>query len=113
MRSGWPVLLLLVAAALPAQVTTSPTIKFKQPKVKIESFKGTVVNCTPVAITVRDLNDTTKLRTFSYTPELTRKMENRYIENGSKITVKHPHLSDTALDLKAKILRQDLPIVRE
>ena len=111
---SWLAALALIALStmvLSAQVATAPTIKFKQPKPKIDSFKGHVVNFTPAAVTVRDLKDTTKVRTFGYTPELTRKLENRYIENGSKITVKYQHLSDTAVALKAKTLRQDLPIV--
>ena len=88
-----------------AQVTTTAPIKLKQPKVKIDRFKGTVVNCTPVAITVRSTADTNRIRTFSFTPQLTRKMENRRMENGAKVNVKYQHMTDTAVALKGKILK--------
>ena len=87
------------------QVTTSPAIKIKQ-KTQIDSFRGEVVNWTPVAITVRDPKNSYTMRTFTFTPELTRKVENRHMEKGSKVTVKHRHMSDTAVSLKGKLLKQ-------
>ena len=96
-------MLLGLCAVCTAQVTATATVKLKQPKVKIDSFKGAVVNCTPVAITVRSANDANKIRTFSFTPELTRKMENHHLDNGAKVNVKYRHMSDTAVALKGKI----------
>src|SRR5436189_2844728 len=97
------VAILLPAAIASAQLTNTKKVKFKTPKTKIDSFQGQVVSFTPAAVTVRDHLDTTKVRTFDYTPELTHKLENSYIEPGTKITVKYRHLSDTAVALKAKI----------
>jgi hypothetical protein len=97
--------LLGACTACPAQVTTTAPVKFKQPKVKIDRFKGTVVNCTSVAITVRSATDTNTIRTFSFAPQLLRKMENRRMEKEAKVQVKYEHRSDTAVALKGKILK--------
>ena len=94
----------LACATAQAQVTTAPTIKIKQPKPKIDKFKGEVLNSTPAAITVRDPNMTTTVRTFSFDPKLKQRMENRYIENGSRVTVRYIRMSDTAVGLSGKII---------
>jgi len=98
-------LVLLAACVLNAQVTTTAPVKFKQPKTKIDSFKGSVVNCTSVAITVRSAADANTIRTFSYSALLLRKMENRRMEKEAKVEVKYEHMSDIAVELKGKILK--------
>ncbi len=106
-KSLWLVALVLVASlAALGQVATAPTIKVKQPKAKVDSFKGEVVNCTPAAITVRSPGNAYAVRTFSFSPELARKMENHRMEPGSPVTVKYQHMTDTAVALKGKILNQ-------
>jgi len=103
----------LAIAALPAfsplrlsgQVTTAPMIVTKQPKPKYDRFRGQVVNCTRKAITVRDPGDTYNTRTFSFSPELERKMENRSMNIGAKVTVKFQHQSNVAVLLKGKTIK--------
>lgn len=106
-------LALAAGFALPAagQVVTAPPVrmKVKQPKQKVESFKGEVFNFTNVAITVRDTKNFALLRTFSYSPELTRKLENRYMEPGDRITVRFVS-GNTAIALKGKLRKADLPL---
>ena len=109
----WLALLLAAPALLPAQVRQAPTIKIKSPKEpRLEKFKGQVVNFTPVAITVHDLNDFTLVRTFRFNPELERKLERRYVENGDKVTVYYLKGGDTAVKLKGKIRLQGSPYVK-
>ena len=100
-------LLLAAPVLLPAQVGQAPTIKIKSPKKSgLEKFKGQVMNFTPVAITVHDLNNFALVRTFRFNPELERKLENRSMENGDKVTVYYLKGGDTAVKLKGKIRRQ-------
>ena len=107
-------LTLLFCGSAGAQVTTLPTIKLKGPKQKTNSFRGEVLNFTPVAITVRDRGNFAKVRTFSYTPELTRKLENRRMENGDPVTVHYLRGSDTAVRLKGKLRKTDeIPVLRK
>src|SRR5258708_3174942 len=87
------------------QVTTSPAINSKQ-KTQIANFRGEVANWPPVAITAPDPKNPYNRRPFTFTPELPRKGENRHMEKGSKVTVKHRHMSDTAVSLKGKLLKQ-------
>ena len=95
-----------------AQVTTLPAIKVKQPKPKIDKFRGESMNFTPVAITVRDPKNTTSVRTFHFTSDLERKMEGRFVENGDKVTVHFVKGSDTAVKISAKIHSQGSPMVK-
>ncbi len=102
-------------ASLPlwAQVSTGPTIKVKPkiPKPKLDSFRGQVVAFTPAAITVRHRKNQALIRTFSYSPELARRLENRSIENGDRVTVRFIRGTDTATELKGKIRKAGLPLV--
>ena len=98
--------LMAVVPALHAQVTTTAPIKVRQPGAKIDSFRGEVVNWTPAAITVRDARDAYKLRTFTFDSKLVTKVTNRYMEKGSRVTVKYQHMTDTAVGLQGRILRQ-------
>lgn len=96
-----------------AQVTTLPPVrnKVKNPKARIDSFQGEVVNFSNVAITVRDRKNLAAIRTFSYSPELTRKMESRRIEPGERVTVRFMRNTETAVGLKGKIQRERGPYV--
>jgi len=112
-RPGWfkpSVVLLVIAAALfplhlSGQVTTAPVIVIKQPKVKYDTYRGEVVNCTAKAITVRDPANVYNTRTFSFSPGLERKMENRSVDPGLKVTVKVQHASNVAVSLRGKKLK--------
>jgi hypothetical protein len=62
------------------QVTTSNPITVnakttKPPKVKIDSFKGEVVRMDTVSIIVRDPKNSYLVRTFTFSPDLTKKLQ--------------------------------------
>ena len=78
------------------QVVTTKPIRVKQPKTKAEKYKGVVVNWTPVSVTVRPIDSFTLLRTFSFSEALQRKVENRFMESGDRITVHWVKGTDTA-----------------
>jgi hypothetical protein len=106
-------LLLAAPVLLPAQVGQTPTIKIKSPKKpRLEKFKGQVMNFTPIAITVQDLNDFNLVRTFRFNPKLERKLASRYMKNGDKVTVYYLKGGNTAVKLKGKIRRQSSPYVK-
>ena len=113
MKRRTRVLLLVLwlgALAVPAQeLPRTAPIKIKSPKPALDRFKGDVLNFTSVAITVRDPNNTTLVRTFRFSPELERKLEDRYIENGERVTVRYLKGGDTAVKLQGKIRRQGAP----
>lgn len=92
-----------VVAPVWAQVATAPTIKLNAPKPKLDSFRGEVLNFTPVAITVRDRQNMARVRTFNFDPGLARKVENRRMENGDRVTVRFVRGTDTAVQLKGKL----------
>ena len=98
-----------------AQVSTGRPIhvKIKTPKQKKLSFKGLVINFTNSAITVQDRKNMALVRTFSFDQELTRKVESRRMEPGSKVTVVYLKGTDTAVKLKGRLIKEDedFPIV--
>lgn len=100
--------------ALRAQVSTGKPIKLKikTPKQKHDSFRGDVMNFTNAAITVRDRNNMALLRTFNYTPELARKVENRRLEPGQRVTVRYIRGTNTAVALNGKLRKEKLPYAR-
>lgn len=100
---------MVLAFSLPAQVTTTKPIRAKQPKVQTEKYKGVVVTWTPVSITVRPKESHTLLRTFSFTEDLQRQVENRYMENGDTVTVHVRKGSEMAVKLSGKIRSYDAP----
>jgi hypothetical protein len=112
-NTRWPWLVLcgtacvLALACIPAataQVVTARTVhnKVKNPKPKIDSFRGDVVNFSNVAITVRDRKNLAAIRTFTYAPKLARTMENRHMEPGTRVTVRFTRNSETAVALEGK-----------
>ena len=92
----------VIALPASAQVTTAPTIVVKQPKIKYDTYRGEVVNCTPTAITVRDPANVYNTRTFTFSPGLQRKMENLSVNHGAKVEVKVQHASNVAVSLRGK-----------
>lgn len=109
-KSTLGIAVLAVAAlfVLPAaaQLTTAPTVKAKSPRQQIDRFHGEVVNFTDVAITVRDPKNVYTVRTFQFSPALAKKLTGHYVPNSSRVTIKFVHMSDTAVALKGKILKQ-------
>jgi hypothetical protein len=69
-----------------AQVTTSKpiTVKVKTAKPKkpkVDTFKGEVLHMDGSSIMVRDASDTAVVRTFTYTPALSKKLQ-KLLERG-------------------------------
>ncbi len=95
----------LFAAPASAQVTdTRPVrIKIKTEKPKQDSFRGEVIDFTPTSVTVRDRNNYAVLRTFTFSPELARQVENRHMEHGDRVEVRYNRGSNTAVKLKGKL----------
>jgi hypothetical protein len=105
-----PLAVAVLTAILPlaagAQVTTAPKVVYKQPKIKLDTFHGEVVNFTSKAITVRDPKNVYNVRTFDYSPQLEQKLQNRLMEKGAKVTVKYQTRSNVAVVVKGKIIKQ-------
>ncbi len=78
-------------------------VKVRTAKPKVDSFRGDVMSFTPSAVTVRDRHNLALLRTFSFSPELARKVENRRMESGDRLTVRYVRGTDTAVALKGKL----------
>lgn len=95
-----------VAPAVSAQVSETKPIKIKQPKIKKEKYKGTVVAATLQAITVRHEKDLRMIRTFQLSPKAGEQMVKAYdkggFQPGDKVTIVHPQGADTALEIKGK-----------
>jgi len=84
-------------------------LKTRIEKPKQDSFPGEVVNFTPSSITVRNRSNFALIRTFSYSPQLARKLENRHMEPGDRVTVRYLRGTDTAVGLKGKIRKAEPP----
>ena len=98
--------LLTFAAPLQAQVTVSKPIKIKQPKIKKEKYKGTVVSATLQGITVRHEKDLRVIRTFQLSDKAGAQMIKAFdkggFQVGDKVTIVHPQGADVALEIKGK-----------
>ena len=97
------------AGAQVQSVDTSQPIVIKSskpPSPKHLKFLGTFVSATPGAVTVRDLNNTYTLRTFSYAPAVHAKMLQIAARGGyhygDKIEIEYATGSDIALRIKGK-----------
>ena len=116
---AWLVLLpaVLFVPFLPAaasQVRDSKPVRIhsKTPKPATDSWSGEVVSFTPSSVTVRDRANMSILRTFSFSPELARKVENRHMEHGDRVSVRYLRGTETAVALKGRLRRANLPLVR-
>lgn len=114
-RSGASAILLAaasLAAALPtgAQLATDKPIVVKSPKSgskpKLVKFKGEVLRCDYVSITVRSRENERLLRTFTYSPGLRGKMhkilDKGGYQYGDKVEIESEPGSDVALRVKGK-----------
>ncbi len=94
------------AAPAHAQVSETKPIKIKQPKIKKQKFKGTVVSATLQGITVRDEKDLRVIRTFVLSEKAGAQMIKAFdkggFQVGDKVTIIHPQGADTALEIKGK-----------
>lgn len=94
-----------------AQVNTGSTITakpktLKTPKTKIDTFKGEVVRMNTVSIIVRDPKNSYVVRTFTFSPNLTKKLqaliERGGYQPGDRVTVRYEHGTSTADVIKGK-----------
>ncbi len=97
----------IAASPLAAQVDASKPIAVKSLKVpKTEKFQGEVLNMTAVAITVRSTKSPMTIRTFTYAPQISDRMQQIFgrggYQFGDKVTVKCQPGSNVALHIKGK-----------
>ena len=101
----------LSAAPARAQETTGKAITFKAKtvkpeKVKIETFKGEVVRMNTVSIIVRDPKNSYVVRTFTFSPDLTKKLQPLIdrggYQPGDKVAVSFAAGSTVAQSIKGK-----------
>lgn len=105
------ILAVLPAAPARAQETTGKTVTLKAKtvkpaKVKLETFKGEVVRMNTVSIIVRDPKNSYIVRTFTFSPELTKKLQPLIdrggYQPGDKVTVSFAEGSTVAQSIKGK-----------
>jgi len=105
------ILAALSAASVRAQVTTSKAVTLKAKtvkpeKVKLDTFKGEVVRMDTVSIIVRDPKNSYIVRTFTFSPDLTKKLQPLIdrggYQPGDKITVSFAEGSTVAQSIKGK-----------
>ena len=111
--SSWAFCAVALAAAvgsagLPAraQIDPSKPIPVKTLKPKLATFKGEVMNVTPVAITVRSQENQLAIRTFRYSDEVRKRMQQMIdrggYQYGDKVKIEYEAGSDIALRIKGK-----------
>jgi hypothetical protein len=100
---------LVAAAPAAAQVETAPAIKLKapkQPKVKSEKFKGTIVHASRVQITVQSEENPRVVRTFTLSPEMQERMmkiiERGGYQHGDRVTVYYQATGEVATRVRGK-----------
>ncbi|MGB6877305.1 MAG: hypothetical protein WBD87_14865 [Candidatus Acidiferrales bacterium] len=101
----------LAPPAAHAQENTGSTITvksktLKSPKTKIDTFKGEVVRMNTVSIIVRDPKNSYIVRTFTFSPDLTKKLQNLIerggYQPGDSVTVRYAHGGSVAQLIKGK-----------
>jgi hypothetical protein len=95
-----------VCAPARAQIDTGNPIPVKTLKPKLETFKGSVMHMTPVAITVRSSENELAVRTFRYSDKVREQMQ-QIIDRGGyqfgdKVVIKYETGSNVALRVKGK-----------
>ena len=101
---------LLVPAARAQETTASPvTLKAKTTKpekVKIDTFKGEVVRMNTVSIIVRDPKNSYVVRTFTFSSDLTKKLQDLIgrggYQPGDTVTIRYAHGTSEAQLIKGK-----------
>lgn len=97
-------------AAYPQETMGSPvTLKAKTekpPKIKMDTFKGEVVRMNTVSIIVRDPKNSYMVRTFTFSPDLTKKLqgliERGGYQPGDMVAVRYKHGTSEADLIKGK-----------
>jgi hypothetical protein len=90
----------------PAQVTTTAPIVIKQPKPKLEKFKGHVLSATIASIIVQSSDNEKMVRTFQYSAAAKEKMlaiiDRGGYQYGDMVTIFTEPGSNVALKIKGK-----------
>ncbi len=99
--------LLLLAVPAAAQVSDSKPVQVEAPKPKKLRFKGEVLSVTRLAITVRSLENTNLVRTFTFSEKLAPKMAkqidaDRSYQHGDRVSVEYLDGTEVALKIKGK-----------
>jgi len=101
----------LAAPSTSAQVTTSKTVTVKPktvklPKVKLDIFKGEVIRMDTVSIVVRDPKNSYIVRTFTFSPDVAKKLQPLIdkggYQSGDRVTIKYAAGSTMAQSIKGK-----------
>lgn len=104
----------LIGVAVPsasAQTTTSKPITIKTktvkpPKVKLDTFKGEVIRMNTVSIMVRDPKNSYIVRTFTFSPGVTKKLQSLIdkggYQSGDRVTIKYAEGSTVAESITGK-----------
>lgn len=74
-----------------------PVVIEARTKAKIDRFHGTLVAAGPKAVTVKSRDNIYLVRTFSYSPELEKKIPQKKLVAGKKITVHYLRGTDWAV----------------
>jgi len=94
-----------------AQVNTGKTIIVKAktqkpPKVKLDTFKGEVIRMNTVSIIVRDPKNSYIVRTFTFSPDVAKKLQPLIdkggYQSGDRVTIKYADGSTVAQSIKGK-----------
>lgn len=100
-------LVLMLSLSGLAQVTVTKPIKAKAPKIPTEKYKGVVINWTPVSVTVHSPGDFNRVRSFTFSEPLQKKVQDRYLENGDPITLYVLQHSDLVVKISGKLRHRD------
>lgn len=100
-------LLTLTLAFAPRLVKAQEHVaKAKPAKVKLDTFKGEVVRMNTVSIIVRDPKDSYLVRTFTFSPDLAKKLEGLIgrggYQPGDMVTVRYEDGTSVADVIKGK-----------
>jgi hypothetical protein len=80
--------------------------KIKPAKVKMDTFKGEVIRMNTVSIIVRDPKDSYIVRTFTFSPDLTKKLQSLIgrggYQPGDTVTVRYQDGTSVADVIKGK-----------
>ena len=101
----------LAVPSASAQVTTSKTVTVKAktvkpPKVKRDIFKGEVIRMDTVSIMVRDPKNSYIVRTFTFSPDVAKKLQPLIdkggYQSGDRVTIKYAPGSTVAQSITGK-----------
>lgn len=113
LAAAFSILMLAAILAPPssAQESTATPVTLKAKttkavKVRTDTFKGEVVRMNTVSIIVRDPKDSYVVRTFTFSPDLTKKLQNLIARGGYQpgdmVTIRYKNGTSEAETIKGK-----------